>query len=164
MPSTDSFPTKRGTARFTDDVVQFDESFIGYVRSMYLDYWQSDSWWRKAIFVGYVLAFPVGLGGVVRVVRTGNVLFVSIVAGLFVILWLLNYVRGFRSPTQIRLDAIEDVSGTHGKMGLTRPRIIITYSEGDSTYKRRVNLPSLYTTGGEEAFEQAQAAFAERGF
>ncbi|AAV48284.1 unknown [Haloarcula marismortui ATCC 43049] len=49
-------------------------------------------------------------------------------------------------------------------MGLTRSRLVIRYTDGGTTCKRRVNLPSLYTSGGETVYERAQEAFAERGF
>ena len=79
------------------------------------------------------------------------------------VLWGANYARGFRSPDRIQFDTIEQVSATDGMKGLTRPRLIIKYTDGDTTYKRRVNLPSLYTDSGEKIYEQAQEAFSERG-
>jgi len=164
MPSIESFPTKRGTARFTEDAVHFDESIFRYIRSLYREYWQSNTWWRKGIFVGYVFALLFGLGWAVSAVRSGDILLLAVVVGLLAVLWLVNYARGFRSPDRIRLDAIEEVSATSGEKGLTRPRIVVTYTDGESTHKRRVNLPSLYTTNGETAYERARSAFAERGF
>ena len=163
MPSIESFPTKRGTARFTEDAVHFDESVVGYIRSLYREYWKSNTWWRKGVFVGYVVGLLVGLGWIVSAVRSGDVLLL-IVVGLLAVLWLANYARGFRSPDRIRLDAIEEVSATRGEKGLTRPRLVITYTDGESTHKRRVNLPSLYTTDGKMAYERARSAFGERGF
>lgn len=164
MPSIESFPTKRGRARFTEDHVYFEESFSGYVRSLYREYWQSGTWWHSGLFVGYILAFPIGLWWVVSAVHSGDLLLLAVIVGLMVVLWLVNYARGFRSPDRIRLDTIEAVSATAGKKGLTRPRLVITYTDGEASYRRRVNLPSLYTGGGETAYERAQTAFAERGF
>ncbi len=164
MHSIESFPTKRGTARFTEEYVHFEESFSGYIRSLYHEYWQSGMWWHNGLFVGYILAFPLGLGWVVSAVRGGDFLLLAVGGGLIVALWLANYARGFRSPDRMRLDTIEKVSATDGTKGLTRPRLIITYTDGETTYRRRVNLPSLYTSGGETAYDRAQAAFAERGF
>ena len=164
MPSIESFPTKRGTARFTEDAVHFDESVVGYIRSLYREYWKSNTWWRKGIFAGYVLGLLVGLGWIISAVRSGDVLLLAVVVGLLAVLWLANYARGFRSPDRIRLDAIKEVSAIRGEKGLTRPRLVITYTDGESTHKRRVNLPSLYTTDGETAYERARSAFGERGF
>jgi hypothetical protein len=164
MSSIESFPTKRGTACFSEDCVHFDESLSGYIQSLYQEYWQSGTWWHNGIFVGYILAFPIGLWWTVSAVRSGDFLLLGIVVGLMIVLWLVDRVRGFRSPDRIRLDTIEEVSATDGQKGLTRPRLIITYTEGGTTYRRRVNLPSLYTSGAETAYEQARAAFAERGF
>jgi hypothetical protein len=164
MPSTDSFPTKRGTVRVTDDAVHIEECFSGYMQSLYAEYWKSDTWRQKAIFAGYVLAFVFGVWGIVNLIRSGEYLLIGTLVGLLILLWGLNYARGFRSTDRIPLTAIDDVSATRGTKGLTRPRLIITYTDGTSTAKRRVNLPSLYTTRGETAYEQARAAFAERGF
>jgi len=164
MPSAESFPTKRGTARITDGAVHIEESFSGYLQSLYAAYWKGDTWRQKAIFGGYILAISFGAWEVVSMIRRGNGLLIGSIVGLFILLWGLNYARGFRSPDRIPLDAIETVSATRGTKGLTRPRLIITYTDGESTAKRRVNLPSLYTTRGEAAYEQAQAVFAERGF
>jgi hypothetical protein len=163
MPSIESVRTKRGTARFTEDAVQFEESFSGYVQSLYRDYRQSGNWWQSGVFVGYVLAFPIGCWWVVSAIRGGDVLSLAVVTGLIAVLKLADRARGFRSPTRIRLDAIENVSATAGTRGLTRPRLVITYTDEGTTYWRRVNLPSLYTDGGETTYERARTAFAERG-
>jgi hypothetical protein len=164
MPSTESFPTKRGTVRITDDAVHIDESFSGYIQSIYTEYWKSDTWRQKAIFTGYILAFAFGVWGIVSLIRSGDYLLIGTIGGLLILLWGVNYARGFRSPDRIPLTAIDDVSATRGTKGLTRPRLIITYTNGKSTARRRVNLPSLYTTRGETAYEQARTVFAEQGF
>lgn len=164
MPPPNSFPTRRGTVSVTQNAVHFDESMLGYFRSLYSQYWQQDEWWRKGIFAGYVFALVYGLGWVISTIRRGDVFLSAFVVGLVIALWLVNYVRGFRSPDRIPLSAITAVSATRGTKGLTRPRLVLTYRAGESTYKCRVNLPSLYTTAGESAYERAQSAFAERGF
>jgi hypothetical protein len=163
MPPTESFPTKRGTARFTGECVHFEESFSRHIQSLYQEYCQNGTWWHNGIFVGYILAFPIGLWWIVGAVRGGDFLLLAVVGGSIAVLWMANYARGFRSPDRIRLDAIREVSATDGTKGLTRPRLVITYTDGETTYRRRVNLPSLYTSNGETAYEQAQAAFAEHG-
>ena len=164
MPSIKSFPTKRGTAQFTEDYVYFEESFPGCINSLYRDYWRRRTWWSSGAFLAYLFAFPIGVWWVVNAVRSGNFLYIAAVSGSILGLWAVNYARGFRSPDRIRLDTIEQVSTTDGLKGLTRPRLVITYTDGETTRKRRVNLPSLYTSGGETVYEQAQEAFAERGF
>jgi hypothetical protein len=163
MPAIESFPTKRGTARFTEEYVYFEESLSGYVESLYRDYWQRGTWWSSSVLVTYLFAFPIGVWWVASAVRGGNVLHIAAVGGLLLVLWAVSYARGFRSPDRIRLDTIEQVSATDGVKGLTRPRLVISYTDGGTTDKRRVNLPSLYTSGGETAYERAQEAFAERG-
>ncbi|WP_239685677.1 hypothetical protein [Halolamina pelagica] len=97
-------------------------------------------------------------------IRTGDRLLLAGLLGILTILVGVNYARGFRSPNRIPLDDIEDVSTTRGEKGLTRPRLVITYLDDESTYKRRVNLPTLYTADGEAAYERALDAFGERGF
>jgi hypothetical protein len=163
MPPTQSFSTKRGTARFTEEYVYFEESFSRYLQSLYQEYCRRGTWFHSGIFVGYILAFLIGLWWVVSAVRGGDFVPLAVVGGLIFALWMANYARGFRSPDRIRLDRIEDVSATDGKKGLTRPRLVIRYADRETTYRRRVNLPSLYTSNGETAYEQAQAAFAEHG-
>ncbi|QGX93950.1 hypothetical protein EI982_03725 [Haloplanus rallus] len=164
MPSIESFPTKRGTVRFTEEYVYFQESFSGYLKSLYRDYWQRGTWWSSSALVAYAFAFPIGVWWVLSAVRDGNFLHIAAVGGLMLVLWGVNFARGFRSPDRIRLDTIEQVSATDGIKGLTRPRLVVRYTDGGTTYKRRVNLPSLYTSGGETVYEQAQEAFTERGF
>lgn len=88
----------------------------------------------------------------------------GVVAALLLALWLVNYLRGYRSPDRIALAEIESVSATRGETGLTRPRLVLTYRDGEATRKRRVNLPSLSMPNGDETYERAVAAFAERGF
>lgn len=173
MPSIDAFRTKRGRARLTGDAVVFDESVAGYARALYRDYWRSDAWWRKAVFVAYAL-WPVvvvgwcgGLvlelarGGTDPVWAAGGAL---VVAAIVALAWGANYARGFRSPDRVSLDAVTGVAATRGETGLTRPRLVLTYEAGGGTRKRRVNLPSLLTPAGEDSYERAVAAFAERGF
>jgi hypothetical protein len=163
MPSIELFPTKRGTVRFTEEYVCFEESFWGYIKSLYRDYWQRGTWWSSSALIAYALAFPIGVWWVASAVRGGNFLHIAAVGGLMLVLWAVNFARGFRSPDRIRLDKIEQVAATDGVKGLTRPRLVIRFTDGGTTRKRRVNLPSLYTSGGETVYEQAQEAFRERG-
>jgi hypothetical protein len=111
-----------------------------------------------------LFAFPIGIWWVVSAVRRGNHLHIAAVGGSMLVLWGVNYARGFRSPDRIRLDTIEQVSATDGMKGLTRPRLVIKYTDEETTRKRRVNLPSVYTNSGETVYKQAQEAFTERGF
>ncbi|GGL44288.1 hypothetical protein GCM10009037_29600 [Halarchaeum grantii] len=164
MPSIESFKTKRGVVRFTDDAVLVEESVSEYARSLYQGYWQNERWGRKTIFVGYVFGLLFAVGWLASAIHSGDVLLLAGVLGLLVVLLVVNYVRGFRSPDRISLDDIEDVSATRGAKGLTRSRLVVTYTDAGSTYKCRVNLPSLYTDDGDAAFERAVDAFDERGF
>ncbi|WP_435101726.1 hypothetical protein [Halarchaeum sp. P4] len=163
MPSVESFPTKRGRARFEDGIVVFEESVRGYVRSLYRGYWRSDAWWRKAMFAGYVVAWVAAIAWVLTAMRHDLLL---VAAGLLVLaaLWVIQYLRGYRSPDRVALDDVADVSVTRGSKGLTRPRLVLTYRTGDGRYKRRVNLPSRLTPNGDEAYKRAVTAFEQRGF
>ncbi|MCX2819677.1 hypothetical protein EGH25_09990 [Haladaptatus sp. F3-133] len=163
MDSGESFPTRRGTAYLTDRAVRFEESLPGLVKRLYSGYWKGGTWWRKLMFVSYLLAYPVAVWSLSTVYQRGGFPFVTATVGLLAVLLVLDYARGFRSPDRIPLDSIEGVSITRGRKALTRPRVIIRYSKGGSTYKRRVNLPSLYTTQGEAAYEAVETAFRERG-
>jgi hypothetical protein len=162
--STDSFRTKRGRARLTDDEIRFEESFAGYVRSLYRSYWCADAWWRKAVFAGYVLGLAVAVGWVIHAVASGRLRLLAAVCGLLIAIWVVDYLRGFRSSDRVALSDVESVSATRGEKGVTRPRLVVRYAGDGAVRKRRVNLPSLYTPDGEAAFERAQTAFAERGF
>jgi hypothetical protein len=164
MVSENSFPTKRGRAYFTEEAVRFEESFLGYLGNLYSEYWKGGTYWKMSVFFGYLLAYPAAVWGVWNVYRRGGFVSVLAITGALAAAVLLGYARGFRSPDSIRLDAIEEVSATRGSKGLTRPRLVIRYSDEGSTYRRRVNLPSLYTSEGEETYEHAQKAFEGRGF
>lgn len=171
--AVESFATKRGTARFEGGAVVFEESVRGYIRSLHRDYWESDAWWREAIFLGYALWPLVAVGWAVNLlvsIAGGRAnpsriaLGAGVVAVVLVAPQILNYLRGFRSPDRIALDDVESVSATRGATGLTRPRLHIAYRTDGATRTRRVNLPSLLTPDGEEAYERAVAAFEHRGF
>ena len=56
MSSIEAFPIKRGTARFSEECIHFDESFPGHAQALYQEYWQSGTWWYNGIFVGYILS------------------------------------------------------------------------------------------------------------
>uniref|UniRef100_UPI002638610C hypothetical protein n=1 Tax=Halorientalis sp. TaxID=1931229 RepID=UPI002638610C len=114
MPSIESFPTKRGTVRFTEEYVYFEESFLGYAKSLYRDYCQRGTWWSNTALVAYALALPIGVWWVLSTVRDGNFLHIAAVGGSMLVLRVVNFARGFRSPDQIRLDTIEQVSATDG--------------------------------------------------
>jgi len=110
VPSIESFKTKRGIVHFTADTVLVEESAVGYARSLYRGYWQSECWWRKAIFVGYVFGLLFDVGWFASALRSGEVRLLAGVLGLLVILMVVNYARGFQSPDRIPLDDIENVS------------------------------------------------------
>ncbi|MFC7046196.1 hypothetical protein ACFQH6_12925 [Halobacteriaceae archaeon GCM10025711] len=164
MSSIDSFPTKRGVASFQHGFLVVEESFPGYVRSLYQNYWESDAWWRRVVFIGFTLWPLFALGWLISVFLRGRLLLVIVLLLIIAIARVGYYARGFRSPCHLPLDQVESVAATRGLKGLTRPRIDLTYHEDGSTYKRRLNLSSIYTPGGEAAFEQAIEAFIERGF
>ncbi|MFB6250643.1 MAG: hypothetical protein ABEI27_02970 [Halobellus sp.] len=162
MPA-DSFRTKRGTAQFISDAVRFEESFVGYLRGLYRDYWRSDSWSQRVVFVGYVFGLFYGVGWFATTVASGDFGIVAIVVGVVLFLWLVNLLRGFRSPDRIPLVDIESVTAVPGAKGVTRPRLVVAYIDDGSVRKRRVNLPSLYTEQGDAVYECAIEAFEERG-
>ena len=163
MPA-DSVRTKRGTARFTSDAVRFEESFVGSLRSLSRDYWRSDSWSQRAVFVGYVFGLLYGVGWFVTTVASGDFGIIAIVVAVVLFLWLADFLRGFRSPDRIPLVDIESVTAVSGVKGLTRPRLVVTFTDDGAIRKRRVTLPSRYTEQGDAGYERAIAAFEQRGF
>lgn len=165
MSSIDSFSTKRGSATFKKDRIEFSESTIRYYKSMYKEYWKSDSTWLKTMFALIVLSFPSAFYAIFTVLSMDNgYLIVALMFGFLALLFTIQYARGFRSPDRIELDRIENISYIEGTTPITRPRFIIEYGKNGSTYKRRVNMPSTYTESGEEKLEQAKDAFKQHGF
>lgn len=164
MSDIKSFDTKRGNAKFEDNEINFSESTIGYYKSLYREYWKSDSAKFKTIFLLIVLSFPSAFYAIFTILSMENgYLVVFLMFGFLVLLFTIQYVRGFRSPNKIELDRIEDVTYTRGKTPITRPRFVIEYTKNGNTYKRRVNMPSLYMKSGEETFNRAKEAFRKRG-
>lgn len=164
MSSTDSFRTKRGIATLGDGKLEIEGSFRGYIQSLYHAYWESNVRWRKAVFVCLVFSPVIAIVWLIGAFAAGRFLLLATVLGLTASLWVISYMRGFRSPDQLRIDQIVAVAATRGQKGMTRPRLVLTYREGTETYKRRVNLPSLYTPHGEATYDRAVAAFRKRGF
>lgn len=168
--TVDSFRTGRGEALVTDDAVVFEESAVGRFRSAFESYWQNGTRWHRGLYVTTIFGLLYSLGFLSWQILSGAVspqfagavvLLMPVGIGL---LKLVDYARGFRSPDRIPLDTIEAVSATRGSKGLTRPRLVITYTSGTNSYRCRVNLPSLYTPNGESQFERSLRAFEERGF
>lgn len=165
------FETKRGECRFEDDELVLEESLRGYFENLRAGYWESDRLWHKFVFVGFVLALPIGTTIVAIGVVTSDR---GVVAELWpvavlAVLWALLYVvqrfgRGFTSTPRIPLDAIEDVTLASGSWPLTRPRFVVRFLEDGSLRKRYVLLPSLGMPHGEETLERAARAFEERGY
>jgi hypothetical protein len=164
MSDIKSFDTKRGNAKFEDNEISFSESTIGYYKSLYREYWKSDSTKFKIIFLLVVLSFPSAFYAILTLLNHhyGYEIVLTIFASL-ILMFAVQYSKGFRSPDKIELDSIEDVSYTRGKTPITRPRFVIEYTENGNTYKRRVNMPSLYMKSGEETFNRAKEAFRQQG-
>lgn len=167
VSSVDSFAVKSGSCRFEDGALLFDTSRLGYIRNLYEGYWREGGWYRL-LFLGYVLAPVFGLVSLaLGYDETGPVAWYVLAAVVVALLGVWAYQRfgrGFTSVDRIPLDAIESVEAVEGTRGLTRPRLVVTYCEGDERRRRYVLLPSTYLPDGEDAFERACAAFRERGF
>jgi hypothetical protein len=169
-PAVERVPTSRGEVRLTDDAIVFEESAAGRFRSTFESYWRNGNRWQKGFYAATVLGLLYSLGSLSWRILSGAVspqfggaVVLSIVVGIG-LLRVVDYARGFRSPDRIPLDAVETVSATRGSKGLTRPRLVITYTSGTNSYRRRVNLPSLYTPNGERHYERALWVFREGGF
>jgi hypothetical protein len=164
MSNFDSFSTKRGSASFKENKIVFSGSAIGYYKSIYKDYWKSGSAGLRLIFFLIVLSFPSAFYAILSILSMSNgYSIVTAVFGLVVLIFVIQYIKGFRSPNKIELDSIENVSYTRGMKLMTRPRFIIKYTDDNKTYKRRVNMSSLYTESAEEELETAKEAFRQRG-
>lgn len=165
MGEINSFKTKRGSAALKEDAIEFSGSAVGYYKSIYREYWKSESVKLKSIFLLIVLSFPSAFYAILSVLSMdGGYSIVALIFMMFILILAIQYLRGFRSPDRIQLGSIENVSYTRGKKLITRPRFVIEYAKNGSTYKRRVNMPSLYTESAEEELELAKKAFRQRGF
>lgn len=160
------FPTKRGECRLEAGTLVFEESLYGYLRSLYAGYWRSDAWWRKLLFVGYLLVPVFAVGSLVFGEWTPLTVgvFLTLLAGLLAVAAYRYLVRNVRRATAIPLDSLREVTATRGTKGLTRPRLRLTYVAAGETYRRDVLLPSLYLPHGDRAFADAVALFEARGF
>lgn len=168
--AVESFNTNRGYVRVTDDALVFEESTTRRVRLLFESYWQNGNTVQKGTFVAIVFAPVYAFGLLLWQVQSGavensyvGVLLLFVLVGI-ACLKLVDYARGFRSPDRIPLEDIETVSATRGSKGLTRPRLVITYTRGQQSYRRRVNLPSLYTPDAADQFERSLRFFEQRGF
>jgi len=164
VPSTNSFPTDRGTVAVVDGELVFEESQVGYLRSIYDGYWRGARWAQKAILFGYAFASLSALVFFVSAVWRRRVFLIATVGGTVALMWILDRVRGFRSADRIPLSAVSKVSLVSGKKGLTKPRLVIKYTDDNKRRKRRVNLPSQYATNGHTAYTRARLTLEERGF
>jgi hypothetical protein len=171
MSAPDRFETKRGECRIEDGRLVLDESVLGYLRNLYAGYWEADEWWRKAMFLGTVLAIPIGAASIGLSVAGGSFDPVATAIGGGAVLAILGVVtvyqrvvRGFTNRSTIPLDAIERVSFTRGSKGATRPRFVVTFEVHEERRQRYVLMPSLYVPDAEHAIETAKATFRAQGF
>ena len=164
MPSTNSFLTDRGIATLVDGELMFEESWTGYVRALYDRYWRDGRGTQKAMIIGYALASLSALVFLASVVLRQEVFLIATVVGAVALTWSLDRARGFRSADRISLSAISDISVASGIQGLTKPRLVIRYTDDGHCRKRRVTLPSKYATNGHTAYTRARSMFNQHGF
>ncbi|ERG97518.1 MAG: hypothetical protein J07HQX50_01545 [Haloquadratum sp. J07HQX50] len=77
-----------GAAHFGDEVIRFTESLVGYIQVFYTDYWNTDIWWQKAIFVRYLSAIPFGLWGLPNLIWGQEMLIMILIGSLTAALWI----------------------------------------------------------------------------
>lgn len=154
----------RGTARLTEDELVLEESIAGYYRRQYEGYWRAGGLWRKTAFVCLLAAIPGALLWALLLFDARTLgLYLGGVVVLLAVLRLLEYGRGVRSPDSIPLDAIDDVTVIAGRAGVTRPRIVVRYEDGDAVRKCRINLPSRLRAGEIAPVEDAVAVVNDHG-
>lgn len=149
---------------FIDGELVFKESVTGYFRSLYDGYWRNGGGTQKVILSGYAFALLSALVFFVSAVLNRRVFLVATVLGAVALTWLFDRARGFRSVDRIPLSTVNDVSVVSGRQGLTKPRLIITYTDDENHKRRRVTLPSKYAVNGDTAYTRARSMLEERGF
>ena len=163
---SDSFGTKRGTAKFTDDSITFSESFKGYYQSLYEGYWKTDSPMLKLRFIGILASVPLAFIYIGVIIVAGDMTGGILVAPLLVTIWIVvQYIRGFRSSDEIPLRDIKNVHLEKGSPPLTIPRFILEYTtESGDIRKRRINMLSRTTPSGKSELANAVELFEDKGF
>ncbi|WP_363463765.1 hypothetical protein [Halogeometricum borinquense] len=164
--SVRSFRTKRGRCLVDDTYLHVEESFVGTYRNMY-DYWSS-GWVGRFVFLAAMFAPLYGLGTALWVTRedplgTPALIFLSAIGVFVIISAFRRIVQGYTSASRIPLADVRTVTSNRGTKGLTSPRLLVEYDADGATRKRVLMLPSLYTSDGEERFEEAQRTLSAAG-
>lgn len=155
----ESFRTRGGQCKITEDTIQIDNSYVGRIKRHYdenrllsllwvisiplwaLYLFMMDDWEMLALGLGISLA----------------------VAGAYLTFgYLYNYVRDFTYDDQIQRDAIETVKPVEGTKWISRPRFIVKYEQEGERKNRYIQMPSKFGYGDEE-FEKAKELFRSQG-
>ena len=127
-------------------------------------YWRDGRGTQKAIIIGYALASLSALVFLASAVLRQKVFLIATVVGAVALTWSFDRPQGVRSINRIPLSVISDISVASGIQGLTKPRLVIRYTDDGHRRKRRVTLPSKYATNGHTAYTRARSMFNQHGF
>ncbi|WP_251343880.1 hypothetical protein [Haloplanus halophilus] len=154
-----SFRTKRGRCHLDGEALRIDSSLRGQLRR-----YREGS---RLLFLSYLGLLAVAAGFVLANLLAGDVRTLLLAGGAAAavvgVARLSNRLRGFGTPDEIPLDAVERVTAVRGRKGLTRPRFVVTYAVDGETRKRYVMMPSLWLSYGEDEFRRATTLFADAG-
>lgn len=150
----ESFRTRGGQWRITDEAIHIDGNYIGRIKRHYDENkLLTLVWFVLLLYVLYSLVFgdwevySLGLG----------------IAGSYLAFgYVYNYVRDFTYDNRIQRDAIEIVKPVTGTKGLSRPRFIVKYKRDGKRKNRYIQMPSKFGYGDEE-FEKAKELFRIEG-
>lgn len=151
-----AFRTKRGTCTISHGELHLDESRLGQFR-------RCSEGARSSIleFVLATISFLYSVWSFVEILRDDRRLLpylVGSVALLVGVAYAIDYLRGFRRPETVPLDAIAESKAISGSRW-THPRFIVRYESGGETKKRRIRLPSRRFSFTEGEFEDAKRLF-----
>lgn len=165
-PTVRSFRTKRGRCVVDDTYLHVEESYWGYYRNLYDDYW-AGGWFGKVVVVGTAFVPLYGLWAAYRLLSepfgTPALVLGGLVAAFFAFSAYRRVVRGYTSASRIPLRDVRAVRTNRGSKGLTRPRFLVEYDADGATRRRYLMLASLHTPDGEERFEEARRALDAAG-
>jgi hypothetical protein len=150
------FRTKRGACSIANGELRVDESY----RSQLKRYYEGA---RSSIrgFVLVVGAFAYLLWWFTTTTLTQRWL-LPYCFGAFVVVvglaYTIDYLRGFRRPATIPLDAISEVTVVDGSVW-THRRFVVSYETDNQSRRRRIKAPSRGFAFSESEFERAKQLF-----
>jgi hypothetical protein len=152
----ESFRTRGGQCRITDEAIHIDDSYIGRIKRHYDESRLLTLSWL--IFPLCILYFFVVGDRNVYALGLGLGIGLAVGGGYLAFGYTYNYVRDFTYDDRIPRNAIKTVKPVSGTKGVSRPRFIVKYERDGERKNRYIQMPSKFGYGDEE-FEKAKELF-----